>query len=72
MPDDLSQAQQYQKLVLAYEALDQKIDALMESVGGHSENMSPADLATYRQLAQERDELYNQMKEIEAGWLDES
>lgn len=71
MPGESEQAQAYRKLVLAYEELDQKIDALMESVGGHSENMSPDDLAIYRRLAQERDELYNQIKEIEAGWLDE-
>lgn len=71
MSGDSEQAQLYQNLVLAYEELDKKIDALMESVGGHSENMSPKDLASYRQLAQERDDLYNQIKEIEASWLDE-
>ncbi|MBZ0309603.1 MAG: hypothetical protein K8I82_26300 [Anaerolineae bacterium] len=71
MPDNLTQAQHYQNLVLAYEELDKKIDALMESVGGHTENMSPSDLQLYRQLAAERDELYNQIKEIEAGWLND-
>lgn len=71
MSDDLTQAQLYQKLVLAYEELDKKIDALMESVGGHTENMSPRDVQLYRQLAWERDELYNQIKEIEAGWLND-
>lgn len=71
MPDDLTQAQRYQNLVLAYEELDKKIDALMESVGGHTENMSPEGLQHYRQLAAERDELYNQIKEIEAGWLND-
>ncbi len=71
MPDNLTQAQHYQNLVLAYEELDKKIDALMESVGGHTENMSPEDLQRYRQLAAERDELYNQIKEIEAGWLND-
>ena len=69
MSDDKEQVQNYQKLVLAYEALDGQIDSLLEHNGGHTENMSDADMQTYRNLAGGRDDLYNQIKAVEAGWL---
>jgi hypothetical protein len=69
MAEDREQVQAYQKLVVSYEAKGEEIAALMERNGGHTENMSDADMHLYRQLAQERDDLFNQIKEMEANLL---
>ncbi len=67
-----AQAQTYQALVLRYEDLGAQIQALIEKHGGHSENIPPAEMSLYRQLAEQRDDLYSQIKEIEASWLDDT
>ena len=69
MSNEQEQVQHYKQLVLDYEAVDAKVDALLENNGGHTENMSASDMQTYRQLASQRDDLFNQIKAIEAGWL---
>ncbi len=68
MPDrrsPLQQVQRYQELVLVYEALDQEIDNLIMSYGGSSEKMPPEELARYRHLARRRDDVQNEMRELE-------
>ncbi|HEX2908251.1 MAG TPA: hypothetical protein VHO69_15375 [Phototrophicaceae bacterium] len=64
-PNDLDQVQQYRKLVLEYEALDEEIDALLERNHGATEKMSDEDFEHYRELAFRRDYVYNQMKAME-------
>ena len=64
-PDDLDRVQQYQKLVLEYEALDEQIDELLASHNGATEKMSDDDFERYRLLAHQRDYVYNQMKALE-------
>ncbi|NJL92760.1 MAG: hypothetical protein HC915_03035 [Anaerolineae bacterium] len=71
MSEEQSRVQRYQALVLRYEQIDAEIDALLEQHGGHSENLSDQDRETYRQLAEQRSDLYNQIKSIEAEWLSE-
>jgi hypothetical protein len=69
MPDDdrdaLRRVQEYRKLVLLYEALDKQIDDLIMANGGLAENMSALDLARYRKLARQRDEVQNDMRALE-------
>lgn len=65
MSDELAQVQQYREVVLRYEALDARIDALIMQYGGSSEKMPPEDFARYRALAAERDEVYSRMRELE-------
>ncbi len=64
-PGDLERIQAYQQLVLKYEALDEAIDALLMRFNGGTENMPDQEYEHYRRLASERDETYNQMKELE-------
>lgn len=64
-PGDLDRIQAYQRLVLKYEALDEVIDALLMRFSGATENMPDQEFEHYRRLAYERDETYNQMKELE-------
>ena len=68
--DLLQQVQYYRKVVLMYEALDKEIDTLIMAHGGTSDKMPPADLDRYRDLARQRDELHNEMAEIEQKLLD--
>lgn len=63
------QAQHYRDLVEQYETVGEAIQSLIRANGGHTEKMSPSDMQRYRQLAQERDDLYNQIKAIEAAWF---
>jgi len=67
--DVLQQVQYYRKVVLMYEALDKEIDTLIMAHGGTSDGMSPDDLEHYRDLARQRDELHNEMREIEQKLL---
>jgi hypothetical protein len=67
--DILQQVQYYRKVVLQYEALDQEIDSLIMAHGGTSDQMPPEDLERYRTLARQRDELHNEMREIEQKLL---
>lgn len=64
-PDPLELVQKYQQLVLVYEALDHEIDDLIMVHGGTSDKMPPEALATYRHLARRRDEIQNEMRELE-------
>jgi len=63
-PDDMERIEQYRRLVLEYEALDEEIDALLAQHRGATENMSDEDFDRYRELAHRRDALYNQMKAV--------
>jgi hypothetical protein len=65
------EVQAYRKLVLVYEALDAEIDKLIMDHGGHSEDMPPAALVRYRELAHRRDELQNEMRLMEQTLLNE-
>lgn len=69
--DILQQVQHYRKVVLMYEALDEEIDALIMAHGGTSDQMPTEDLERYRDLARQRDELLNEMREIEQRLLDD-
>jgi hypothetical protein len=64
-PDPLVLVQKYQQLVIAYETLDHEIDHLIMAHGGTSDKMPPDALATYRQLARQRDDIQNEMRELE-------
>lgn len=57
--------QKYQELVLLYESLDKEIDSLIMSHGGGSENLPPEELSRYRHLARRRDDVLNEMRELE-------
>lgn len=61
--------QQYRKIVLLYEALDQQIDRLISEHRGGTEKMSDEDLKRYRELARQRDELLNEMRILEQALL---
>lgn len=61
----LDLVREYRKLVLIYEALDEKIDDLIMDNKGGMENMSPADLSQYREWAQKRTEVLNDMRILE-------
>ena len=63
--NQLEIVQEYRKLVLIYEALDEKIDDLIMKNGGATENMSDADFKQYRQWAAERTEILNEMRILE-------
>jgi hypothetical protein len=63
--NSLNLVQQYQALVLRYEALDTQIDDLIMANDGSMENMSKAELQQYRQLAQQRSEVRNDMRILE-------
>ncbi|MBI5958477.1 MAG: hypothetical protein HY866_07080 [Chloroflexi bacterium] len=62
---DVNRVQEYQRLVLAYEALDEEIDGLLELHQGGTDHMSASDLDHYRELARRRDEIHNQIRELE-------
>ena len=61
----LALVQQYRQLVEAYEALDSQIDELVTAGRGRKEQMSSAELRRYRELAQKRAELLNDMRLLE-------
>ncbi len=63
--DPKAQIEFYRQVVLDYERVNAEIDALIMQNHGGTEDMSPADLSTYRNLASQRDDLYNQMKALE-------
>ncbi len=63
--DPLALVQKYQQLVLAYEKLDHEIDNLIMAHGGTSDKMPPAALSAYRALARQRDDVQNDMRELE-------
>lgn len=61
----LELVQQYQKLVEIYEALDEKIDNLIMANKGGTEHMSADDLKQYREWADQRSEVLNDMRMLE-------
>lgn len=63
--DQLALVQQYQILVEAYEALDRRIDELVSASRAPRDEMSPADLRQYRELARQRSELLSDMRLLE-------
>lgn len=63
--DPRNLVQHYQALVARYEALDEEIDALLMLHGGHTEDMPYVDLARYRKLARERDDLESEIRAVE-------
>jgi hypothetical protein len=65
-------AQQYRQSVLDYEALDEQIDQLLHSRGGHSDQLTDEEYTHYRELADLRDLAYNRMKTLERLLLDEA
>lgn len=69
MPEDksgqLDLVKQYRGLVEAYEALDSRIDELVNANRAPRDEMSAADLRQYRELARKRSELLNDMRLLE-------
>jgi len=67
------QVEDYRRIVLEYEALDEVIDALLASHGGDAQAMSNDELERYRGLARQRDDLFNEIRMLEQTLLhDES
>lgn len=62
--------EEYQRVVLAYETLDQEIDTLLNTHRGNHEDMPDEELQRYRALARRRDELYNTMRYMEQQFLE--
>jgi hypothetical protein len=61
----LHRVQQYRKTVLVYEALNAQIDALLAAYRGDLSQMPPEERQRYRELAQKRDEVLNDMRGLE-------
>lgn len=62
---DLRLVRQYRQLVEDYEAIDSRIDELIMSSHGKSEDMSVEDRRRYREMAQKRSEILNEMRLLE-------
>lgn len=74
MPRDddlLSKVQDYRRIVLIYEDLNQQINDLLNANAGNTDEMSPEDRKRYRQLARQRDEVQNEMRWLEQQLLDD-
>lgn len=69
--DMLFKVQKYRTVVLIYEGLHEQINKLIMANGGMTENMSRDDFQRYRELAQKRDEVLNEMRYLETLLLDE-
>ena len=67
----LQEVTRYNELVQQYHALDEQIDNLIHAHQGHSENMTDESRATYRQLARQRDDVFNQMRTMEQSLFTE-
>lgn len=67
--DTLHDVETYQKTVLLYEAVQKKINVLITTSGGGTEQMSPEDRSRYRELARQRDELQNELRFMEQRLL---
>jgi hypothetical protein len=63
--DILKQVEKYNLLFEQYHILDEKIDSLLHDHQGYSENMSQEAMEQYRQLARERDDVFNAMRAME-------
>jgi hypothetical protein len=67
------QVEEYRRVVLQYEALDEQIDNMLAKHGGDAEAMSMAELGRYRELARQRDDLFSEIRMLEQTLLhDES
>ena len=69
--DALHQVQNYRKLVLLYEAVQEEINALITAAGGSTEKMPEADRTKYRKLADRRDDLQNEIRYLEQQLLND-
>ena len=67
----LARIQNYRKIVLIYEGLNQQIDKLLMANDGGTENMSDEDLHRYQTMAHQRDELYNEMRSLAQQLFDD-
>lgn len=67
---DRRAVEEYQRVVLAYETLDQEIDTLLNIHRGNHEAMPAEELQRYRELARQRDDLYNTMRYMEQQFLE--
>ncbi|MDX2160091.1 MAG: hypothetical protein SF162_02080 [bacterium] len=64
--DPLQDVQRYRALVLEYEALDEQIDQFIIQRGGKQEHeMTTDDLTAYREMARRRDDLLNEIRQLE-------
>lgn len=63
--DARQQVEEYRQLVLRYEALDEEIDSFLTAQGGKLDEMTADDRAHYRQMARQRDDLFNDMRALE-------
>ncbi len=66
---DKARVELYRRLVLEYEQLDETIDNLLTRNKGGTKDMSEADYQHYRELAERRDAVHNQIRVIESMLL---
>lgn len=69
--DDLINVQTYRNLVLRYEAMHAEINGLFQTHPGGTETMTDQEVAQYRDMARQRDELLNEMRLLEQQLLDD-
>ncbi|MCY3779511.1 MAG: hypothetical protein OXG78_04300 [Chloroflexi bacterium] len=62
---DMRLIRRYRRLVEDYEAIDSRIDELIMSKQGKSEDMSVKDRRLYREMARRRSEIQNEMRLLE-------
>jgi len=65
-----SDTSHYRAVVDRYWALDEQIDGLIMQFQGSSAKMPPEALEQYRALARERDDVYNEMRELELQFVE--
>lgn len=64
--DDMkAKVEAVRRLRIAYEAVDEEIDALLDAHGGEKTKLPEPEHDTYRQLARQRDELLNEIQILE-------
>lgn len=63
--DEKERIAHYNQIVAQYHAIHQQINNLLHTYDGGTKNMPETQIQHYRQLAQERDELYNEMRQLE-------
>jgi len=69
--DAQEQVGQYRQIVMAYEALQAKILALLKGKHG-ADDLSADELKQYRALARERDSLQSEMRYFEQQFLEDN
>lgn len=62
----------YQQLLDRHQILSQMIEGLLQKHSGGPELMSMDELAQYRTIAQERDEIVNEMRLLEQELFDDA